>query len=77
MNTNIDAANLDPRARAAAAASGGRLVHDASPGAYAVRVCCVGCDRQYQLAHVVADTEGRAFVDYYCPRCACGTESRS
>lgn len=50
------------------------LVKDKNPGAYAVSVRCVGKhhkspQRMVQLAYAYADTDGRAFVDYYCDDC--------
>ena len=59
-----------------------RLVKDISPGAYAVRVPCIGKDHaahrktlklipsvMFTLAEGYADLDGKAFVDYYCDAC--------
>lgn len=46
-----------------------RLVKDHSPGAYAVRVQCVKCNRVVLLSDAYADADGRAFMDYYCDDC--------
>ena len=57
----------DPQTIAAARLATQRYMHDDSSGAYAVRVQCCQCGKMRQLAHLLADREGEAFVDYYCP----------
>lgn len=58
-----------------------RLVKDNSLAGSAVRVLCVGAHhnepvgrerntRWFTLSEGYADLDGRAFVDYYCGKCA-------
>ena len=61
-----------------------KLVKDRNPGAYAIKVPCVGKHHatlnakndlpapsiMFTLAEGYADIEGRAFQDYYCDKCA-------
>lgn len=46
------------------------LVKDTSVGGYTIRVTCVQCGRVFTLSEGWSDTEGTAFVDYYCDPCA-------
>jgi hypothetical protein len=45
------------------------FIRDHSPGAYAVRVCCLICHKMFSLADMVIDRDGPAFLAYYCPAC--------
>lgn len=52
-----------------------KLCKDTSLAARAVTVSCVKCSRRVRLSEVWADTEGKAFVDYYCEACAKSLEA--
>lgn len=47
-----------------------KLAKDTSVGARSVQVNCVVCDKRGWLINFWADTEGKAFKDYYCDSCA-------
>lgn len=44
-----------------------RLQRVTPPGDSKLR--CAGCGRWYGMRSMVADLDGRPFVDYYCPGC--------
>ena len=52
-----------------------KLTKDASAWGYSVHVFCITCHKRFLLALGWADTEGRAFQDYYCNDCARAVEA--